>query len=504
MTLEDLLDAVDIDVEVLGRRDVTIAGLAADSRRVEPGDLFFALVGQHEDAHRYVPSAIRLGAAAVVTSRAEVAWGGVVPVVVSSDVRRCLALMAARFCGDPSRQLAAVAVTGTNGKTSVTYLIEAIWQAQGIPAGVVGTISYRYGGQVRPAPLTTPEALDLHGELAAMVRAGIGGVAVEVSSHALALERVRGCHWDVAVFTNLSHDHLDFHGDLETYYNAKATLFLDHLPKSAKPDPVAVLNVDDPFGARLARGVSCRLVTFGRDPSATVHPLDLEQTLDGIRGTLSVAGERVRVASSLIGQQHVYNIMAAVGVAHGMGVPRPAVEAGIRACSAIPGRLERVGAKDFTVFVDYAHTPHAMETALGTLRAMCAGRILTVFGCGGDRDRTKRPMMGEIAGRLSDVVVLTSDNPRTEDPYVILKEIERGLEKTDLERVDIETLMTGGAGYTSDPDRRWAIEFALRLARPGDIVFIAGKGHEDYQIVGIERRSFDDRREVRRLIGEVS
>ena len=504
MTLQNLLDAVDIDAEVLGRPDVTITGLAADSRRVQAGDLFFALVGQHEDAHRFVPDAVARGAAAVVAARVEPTWAGMVPVVVSSDVRRCLALMAAYFHGDPSRQLAAIAVTGTNGKTSVTYLVEAMWEAQGIPAGVVGTVNCRHGGQLRPATLTTPEALDLHAELAAMVGAGVKAVAVEVSSHALALERVRGCHWDVAVFTNLSHDHLDFHGDLETYYRVKASLFLDHLAGSAKPDPVAVINVDDPFGARLARAVTCRLLTFGRDLSATVHPVELDQKLDGIRGTLWADGERVVVASSLVGEQNVYNLMAAVGAAYGIGVPRGAIEAGIRRCAAVPGRLERIGKeRDFSVFVDYAHTPHAMESALAALRSMSNGRILTVFGCGGDRDRAKRPLMGAIAARLSDVVVLTSDNPRTEDPHAILREIEAGIRETDLARVDIGTLAAGGHGYTSDPDRRRAIRLALRLAHQGDIVLVAGKGHEDYQIVGSERRPFDDRAEVRRLLDEV-
>jgi len=413
--------------------------------------------------------------------------------------------MAARFHGDPSRHLVAVAVTGTNGKTSVTYLLEAIWKSQGIPAGVVGTISYRYGGHERPAALTTPEALDLHAELAAMVKAGVECAAVEVSSHALALGRVGGCHWDAAVFTNLSHDHLDFHGDLETYFSAKASLFLDHLSASSKPDPVAVINADDPFGVRLARQVRCRVVTFGRDPSATVHPLALEQDLSGIRGTLSVAGESMNVVSPLIGEQHVFNIMAAVAAAHGIGVPRRAVEVGITACTGAPGRLERVTmGRDFTVFVDYAHTPHALESALATLRTMCPGRILTVFGCGGDRDRAKRPLMGEIAGRLSDVVVLTSDNPRTEEPNIILAEIERGIEETCLARVDIATLVAEGRGYTTDPDRRGAIGLALKLARSRDIVLIAGKGHEDYQIIGTERRPFDDREEVRRLLGETS
>jgi UDP-N-acetylmuramoyl-L-alanyl-D-glutamate--2,6-diaminopimelate ligase len=504
VTLGNLLDAVDIETEVLGRRDVTIGGLTVDSRRVRAGDLFFALEGQHEDGHRFVQRAVAEGAVAVVATRREPAWGGV-PVVVTGQVRRCLGVMAARFYGDPSRRLTAAAVTGTNGKTTITYLLEAIWRANGTRAGVIGTVNYRHTGTLRPAVLTTPEALDLQAELATMVEAGVRGVAVEVSSHALALERVRGCHWDVAVFTNLSHDHLDFHGNLESYFQAKATLFHDHLCASAKPDPVAVVNVDDPRGARLAREIRGRLVTFGRSAGATVHPLDVEQTLSGIRGALCVAGERVAVESSLIGEPHLANLMAAAGAAHGLGLPMSAVEAGFRDCAVVPGRMERLHtANGFSVFVDYAHTPHALECTLMSLRPITAGRIITVFGCGGDRDPTKRPVMGEIAGRLSDVVVLTSDNPRTEDPCGILRDIERGIAETCLARVEPGALAGGESGYTVDVDRRRAIGLALQGAQPGDSILVAGKGHENYQLVGADRRRFDDREEVRSLLGLAS
>lgn len=501
MILQDLLDAVDIDTEVRGERSVRVSGLTADSRRVRPGDVFFALLGEHDDGSRFVPDAIARGAAAVVARAGDAAWRGV-PVVTTPDVRRCVARMAARFWGEPSAQLTAVAVTGTNGKTSLTYLMEAFWRAQGMVPGVVGTVSYRRNGKARPAPLTTPEAIDLQAELAAMVAEGVQGVAVEVSSHALALDRTRGCQWDVAVFTNLSHDHLDFHQDLESYYETKARLFLEHLPASTKPAPVAVVNIDDPYGQRLVRDVPCRAITFGRTESARVHPLRIEATLDGLRGELSVDGARVVVESPLVGAQHVYNIMAAAGVAHGLGMPTHAVEAGIRSCALVPGRLERVGAEaDFAVFVDYAHTPHALEGAIAALRPLTEGRVVTVFGCGGRRDRAKRPVMGEIAGRLSDVVVLTSDNPRTENAEAILREIEPGLRQTALPPATVEALRAGASGYVIEPDRRSAIELALAVARPGDIVLVAGKGHEDYQIVGTERHPFDDRAEVRRVLG---
>ncbi len=497
MTLGYLLDAVDASVEVLGSGSVAISGLALDSRRVRPGDVFFARLGQHADGHRFVSEAIRRGAAAVVATHADAAWQAV-PVVVAADVPRCLARMAARFHGDPSRALTAVGVTGTNGKTTVTYVIEAIWRAAGIPAGVIGTIGYRHAGTVHPAPLTTPEAPDLQAEFAGMVGDGVQAVAVEVSSHALALGRVQGCHWDAAVFTNLSHDHLDFHHDLESYYRAKASLFLELLPASAKPDPVAVINVDDPYGRRLAREFHGRRVTFGWDPAATVHPRDLDRTLDGIRGTLSVAGDTVRVESALVGDPHVDNLMAAAGVAHGLGVSHAAIAAGFRACTLVPGRVERIASGNgVAVFVDYAHTPDALERVLSTLRPLCGGRLVSVFGCGGDRDRAKRPMMGEVAGRLSDAVILTSDNPRTEDPVAILRDIEAGVARAGLAQAALAGLCDGHRGYAVESDRRRALAMALNVARPGDIVVVAGKGHEDYQIVGPERRSFDDRTEVR-------
>lgn len=500
MTLDDLLDAIDVPTEVLGPRNVGIAGLSADSRRVRAGDLFFACPGEREDGHRFVPDAIARGAHAVVVERAEPAWQSV-PLVVTSAVRRSLALVAAHFLGHPSRKLGAIAVTGTNGKTTVTYLLEAMWRAHGVPTGVIGTINYRHGDSIRPAPLTTPDALELQRELAVMAADGVGGVVVEVSSHALVLERVRACHWDAAVFTNLSHDHLDFHGDLEAYYQAKAALFLDHLPQSAKKDPVAIVCVDDAHGRRLASEIRGRLVTFGRDPSATVHPLHIEESLSGLRGSLSVAGEPVQVASSLIGGQHVLNLLAAAGAAYGIGLPRSSIEAGIRACPRVPGRLEPVETgSDVVVFVDYAHTPDALEGALKALRPLCSGRLVTVFGCGGDRDRGKRPLMGEIAGRRSDVVILTSDNPRTEDPLGILTEIEPGIERAGAQRLGAEALANGGSGYVREPDRRRAIALALEVARAGDVVLVAGKGHEDYQIIGTERLPFDDRAELRAVL----
>ncbi len=505
MILEYLVDAVDVSTDVVGSGRVVIEGLSLDSRRVRPGDLFFARSGQRQDGHRYVRDAIASGAAAVVATHAEPEWAAV-PVVLTADVPRCLALMAARFYGEPSRRLAAVAVTGTNGKTTTTYLLDAIWRASGCSAGVIGTISYRHAGAVHAAPLTTPEACDLQAELAGMVRDGVAAVAVEVSSHALALDRVRGCQWDAGVFTNLSHDHLDFHHDLESYFVAKARLFREHLPASTKPDPVAVVNIDDPYGRRLAAEYRGRLVTFGRDSSATVHPREIERSLAGLHGALSVAGQALPIASRLVGEPHLDNLMAAAGAAYGLGIPLATIAAGLEACAVVPGRVERIddGDRDgdgIAVFVDYAHTPDALARVLATLRPLGQGRLIAVFGCGGDRDRTKRPIMGEAAARACDVVILTSDNPRTEDPTAILGEIEAGVIRGGMARTVVGNAQTVRRGYGIESDRRGAIAMALALARRGDIVVIAGKGHEDYQIVGTEKRVFDDRVEVRALLG---
>jgi UDP-N-acetylmuramoyl-L-alanyl-D-glutamate--2,6-diaminopimelate ligase len=501
MTLEHLLDAVDVTVDVRGSRHVAVSGLAVDSRRVAAGDVFFACEGQRQDGHRFIGEAIARGAAAVVVERDDYRRAGDVPFVVTPAVRRCLAAMAARFYGEPSRRLVALAVTGTNGKTTTTYLLEAIWRASGASAGVIGTINQRYAGVARPAPLTTPDALDLQRILAAMLAAGVEAVAVEVSSHALALDRVHGCHWDAAVFTNLTHDHLDFHRDLEDYYAAKARLFQEHLRRSEKAARVAVVGVDNVFGRRLAGEIDGRVVTFGSTPAADVHPLEVRQTLRGMEGTVSVLGVPLRVSSALIGVHHLQNIMAAAGTARGLGLPLDVVEAGIRDCGTPPGRLERVSScAGPAVFVDYAHTPDALEGAIAALRALCAGRLITVFGCGGDRDRSKRPLMGEVAARLSDVVIVTSDNPRTEDPEGILSDIEPGIRRGGLAPVGASAARAQASGYIREPDRRAAIAQALEIAGSADVVLIAGKGHEDYQIIGTERRHFDDREEVRTLL----
>jgi UDP-N-acetylmuramoyl-L-alanyl-D-glutamate--2,6-diaminopimelate ligase len=497
MRLGDLLDgygAVTID----GSADVDVRRVVSDSRRVGPGDVFVAVRGHVDDGRRHVADALARGAV-VVVSDDDVAAPGAVR-VRCADSRRLLARMAARVAGDPSAALTLVGVTGTNGKTTTTYLLESIWRAAGLRTGVIGTISYRIGDEERPAPFTTPEAPELQGLLADMRQASVTHVAMEVSSHALALHRPDGLRFNAAAFSNLTRDHLDFHGDFDAYYAAKARLFLELLPASGKPGAAAVINVDDPAGARLAGEVSGRVVRVGRDGAVDVQLADVESTLEGTRGVLVLGGHRLPFTSPLVGAPHAENVALAAATAWVLGTDPAAIAAGVAAAEPPPGRVERIAGGGFTVVVDYAHSPDALERLLAAMRPLTPGSLITVFGCGGDRDRGKRPLMGEAAARFSDVVVITSDNPRTEDPMRILADIEPGVRGGGLAPLVAPT--AGQRGYLVEADRQAAITLAIRLARPGDLVVVAGKGHEDYQIVGTEKRHLDDREEVRRALQE--
>jgi UDP-N-acetylmuramoyl-L-alanyl-D-glutamate--2,6-diaminopimelate ligase len=498
-------------VHVQGSLEVEIAQVAYDSRFVRPGALFFALPGVKTDGARFLDQARANGARAVVAPDAVAqAWlanhaGASLPTVVSHDSPRALlGVVADRFHRSPSTQLALVGVTGTSGKTTTTYLLESIWRAQGWSPGVIGTVNYRYNGKELPAPFTTPEAVELQALLADMVTADVSHVVMEVSSHALVQERVHGCRWDGAVFTNLGRDHLDFHTDLDDYFAAKSRLFLNELANSDKPDRFAVINSDDPWGAKLASAaLPGRVLTYGFQPDALASVREAEKNFHGLSGTLRLQGDTVRFSSQLLGEPHLYNILAAATAAYAMGVSLTAIADGIRACDHVPGRMESIVAgQPFTVLVDYAHKPDALEKVLRSVRQMATKRLLTVFGCGGDRDRGKRPLMGEAAGRFSDVVILTSDNPRTEDPWRILAEAEPGLLQAGLPKEDDPGAIGSlRKGYLVLEDRRAAIQAALVGAQPGDVVFIAGKGHEDYQIIGTTKHHFDDREEVRAYLG---
>jgi len=467
-------------------RAIECSGIAYDSRRVSPGEIFVALPGRQADGVSFADAAIAAGAAAVVAERPAVGRASV-PWVAVPDARLALATLSGAFFGHPSRELQVVGVTGTNGKTTVSYLVRAILDEAGLTCGLVGTVSYGVGGQAVAATRTTPEAPDLQRLLREMVAAGCRACAMEVSSHALVLRRADGTRFAGAVFTNLTRDHLDFHAGMDDYFAAKRRLF-----EMLSSDAPAVVNADDPRGAGMAEAAT-RRVTYAIDRSADVRPGPVSYSLDGLEFDVPMPEGPIHVRSQLVGRPNVYNILAAVAVTVALGVPLAAVEAGLRRLTGVPGRFEVVSSPsdDVTVVVDYAHTDDALRNLLETARPLARKRIVTVFGAGGDRDRTKRPLMGMVAGRLSDLVVLTSDNPRGEDPERIIEEVRRGAEPETRRR---------GAEIVSMPDRREAIFHAIHFAMPGDMVLVAGRGHEQHQEIAGKVVAFDDARVSREAL----
>jgi UDP-N-acetylmuramoyl-L-alanyl-D-glutamate--2,6-diaminopimelate ligase len=486
MWLQELMDNVPgIDLE--GEARVQITGISYDSRRVVPGDLFVALKGAKTDGALFIREAIQKGAVALASDH-EFAFRPPVPALRVGDARQFLAQASRCLFQDPASRLRLTAITGTNGKTTTCYLMDAIFRRAGLRCCLVGTLGAKIGDRLFPITHTTPEASDLTAFLQQAVQDGCTHGALEVSSHALAMKRVFGTRFTVGVFSNLTPEHLDFHGDMESYYQTKRLLFAS---EGANGIETAVINMDDPYGRRLATEVPGPVLRYGFDHHAELHVLDCRTRITGTVLRLATPGGELPVSSRLVGQPNVYNIMAAAGAALSLGMDPVHVCQGIESLDGVPGRLELVrGGQDFTVIVDYAHTPDALEKLLETVRQLTRGRVVTVFGCGGDRDRKKRPMMGEIAARRSDFVVATSDNPRTEDPLEILREIEPGLKR-------------GPARYRLEPDRREAIRSALKLATGGDAVVIAGKGHEGSQIVGSRTLPFDDRMVAQELIGQL-
>ncbi len=508
MRLREFLTLQEVE-QAQGNLDQKVNGLTYDSRKVGDGLVFFAIPGEKFDGHNYIAEAASRGAAAVVMARKAAPEGATF--VRVNDVRRTMGLWSAHFFGRPSDRVKLVGVTGTNGKTTVSYLIESMLSEAGLEPGVVGTVNYRYCKREIPSHHTTPESVDLQSLLAEMIRAGVKSVVMEVSSHALTQERVRGLEFDVAVFTNLSRDHLDYHTDMDDYFAAKSKLFTDHLRSSAKPKKAAVIYGTDPRGRQLIdkiSGTGIEVWSYGEDDRWDIYPCDVKSGVSGLHGKLQVKDKQIEFSSPLIGAANLQNLMGAVGTGLALGLPINAVLSGIQKLKFVPGRLEKVdNPLELAILVDYAHTPDALEKVLAAVRPLTRGKVVTVFGCGGDRDRGKRPLMGEIAARLSDCVVVTSDNPRTEDALSILADVEAGVQKTGLrkfgpwDRVDPKAAASGQQerkrGYTVEPDRRAAIRTALRAARRGDLVLIAGKGHEDYQILGQQRIHFDDREVAR-------
>ena len=472
--------AVDrVDLSPWGRAlDVACHGVTHDSRQVARGWIFVALRGLKVDGSDFARQAIDAGAVAVVAER-PVPAAPTVPWIVVSDARLALAWLAAEFAGHPSRQMRVVGITGTNGKTTTGYLVSAIFEAAGIRCGLIGTVKYRIGDREMTAGRTTPEAPELQTMMREMVDAGCGACAMEVSSHALALRRADGIQFAAGVFTNLSRDHLDFHADMEEYFAAKRRLF-ELLPAGA---PAAV-NMDDPRGSGMAEAAT-RPVSYAINRPADVTPGPLAFSLDGLAFDIRTPRGTVRVRSPLMGRPNVYNILAAVGATAALDLPLDAIERGLADLGGVPGRFERVssGADDITVVVDYAHTDDALRNLLEMARPLAARRLITVFGAGGDRDRTKRPLMGMVAARLSDVVVITSDNPRSEDPQRIVDEVNLGAQPETRQR-HVEV--------TSVIDRRQSIFRGVTEASAGDLVLIAGKGHEKYQEINGRKVPFDD------------
>ena len=495
MRLSDLIATLGT-CEVLGPADAEVTGIAYDSRRVQPGDLFVPWSGGRRfgDGHRFIPEAIDRGAAAVVAQRGAdfdaAAVAARVPLVVVADSRRALAVLAARFYGEPSLKLRLIGVTGTNGKTTTTHLIRELLESDGRSTGLIGTIHYLIGQRRVPADRTTPQAPDIQALLAEMAADGCQAAVMEVASIALVQERVTGCEFDVAVFTNLTQDHLDDHGSMEAYAAAKRRLFemLGDGPAGGPPRKTgpkyAVVNIDDPESARIQAACRVPVVTYAIDRPATWTAGDIRVDGAGTAFRLRWPGGECPARMPLMGRFNVYNAMAALAVASGEGVPLERAIERLGRVQPVAGRFERVDAgQPFPVIVDYAHTPDGLANVLETAREFTRGRLIVVFGCGGDRDPGKRPRMGEVAARAADYVILTSDNPRSEDPEAILAAIEEGIAGSEYARRPRERIV----------DRRAAIARAIELAQDDDVVIIAGKGHETYQIFRDRTIPFDDR-----------
>jgi UDP-N-acetylmuramoyl-L-alanyl-D-glutamate--2,6-diaminopimelate ligase len=466
--------------------DLGVAEIAYDSRKVRPGALFVAIRGEKTDGNKFVSDAIARGAIAIVSEQTRPeSIPAVFPWIKVPDARKALACVAANYFGHPAEVLKLVGITGTNGKTTTSYLVDSILRAAGCEVGLFGTIAYRLVRETRPAIHTTPESLDLQNFLADVVRAGGTHAVLEASSHALALDRLWGCPFAAAIFTNLTRDHLDYHKNFEDYFAAKRRLFEG---TGAAAPGAGVINRDDAYGKQLA-GLAARTLTYGLEPGADITTRKPAISISGLEFTAETPVGKIDVRSPLVGRINVYNILAAIGAGVALDLAREVIAAGIAQLPSVPGRFERIDAgQPFLVVVDYAHTDDALRNLLSTAKELNAdGRIITLFGCGGDRDRTKRPLMGEAAGRSSDIVVLTSDNPRSEDPLLIINDAIVGVQRTK-------------AKFLVEPDRERAIEIALDQARPGDIVLLAGKGHETSQVLRDRTIDFDDRQMARRML----
>jgi UDP-N-acetylmuramoyl-L-alanyl-D-glutamate--2,6-diaminopimelate ligase len=485
--LRSLLEGVEVR-SAPPSSEMWIHQVVCDSRKARAGALFVAIQGVATDGNLYANDAVSRGATAVLSAtKAPADWPRKIPWLQVSEPRKALAITAANFYGRPAKALKLVGVTGTNGKTTTTSLIDSILRASGAKTGLFGTIAYHTPRGEHPAPNTTPESLDLQSFFAEIRDAGGSYATLEASSHALAMDRLWGCHFAAAVFTNLTRDHIDFHKTFEDYFEAKRRLFEG---TGAGMPEVAVVNTDDEWGKKLV-GLGKKTLTYGLQNGVDLKAKKFQLSFNGLSFLAQTPNGVIQVESALVGRINVYNILAAIGAAIGLGISNETIEAGIRNLRAVSGRFQSVDrGQPFLVVVDYAHTDDALENLIRTARELNAkGRIITVFGCGGSRDRTKRPIMGELAGRLSDLSILTSDNPRQEDPLKIISDIVVGMQKS-------------GGKYLIEPDRAKAIYLAIDEAQAGDIVLLAGKGHEDYQIFAEHTIHFDDREEAQKALQE--
>jgi UDP-N-acetylmuramyl-tripeptide synthetase len=533
--LLELLKSIDpISVDVLGAKrkaqstkrrnndehdanlmDMDITSIHCRAQEVQPGGMFVALKGQTADGHDFMHQAFENGVAAVVAqkeppqpclneSQAQTAQAQPIFIRVT-DTRRAMAELAARFYGDPSANMTLIGITGTNGKTTVAYLVESILLQAGYKTGVIGTINYRYADKIFQNPMTTPESLDLQRILAQMQSEEITHVVMEVSSHAMELGRIRHCWLDVAVFTNLSQDHLDFHGDMQSYWNSKKRLFTEYLTQGPKKEAAAaVVNCDDSKGLELAGDLQVPVIRTGSTFDGEIKAGEFQCDLIGTAGKVATPGGSFDFKTPLVGVHNVENILTAVGVAAALNIAPHTIKIGLEAMSAIPGRLESITNNSGRfVYVDYAHTPDALENAVTALKEIAPARIICVFGCGGDRDQQKRPLMGDVVARLCDLAIVTSDNPRSENPLAIIEQILPGVRHSQGVEYSSASIKSGfdAKGFVVEPDRRQAIELGIRASRPGDAVLIAGKGHETYQILADRTIDFDDREEARRALG---
>jgi len=483
--LRELFDGAEATLPSSADR-IEIQQVSCDSRRVVKGALFFALHGAKADGNAFIEDAVKRGAVAIASEEpAPKGFPRGVTWVRVPEPRKALATTAANFFGDPAKALQLVAVTGTNGKTTTTSLVDAIVKASGARTGMFGTIAYHTPLRDYPAPNTTPESVELQGFLAEIRDAGGKFAVLEASSHSLAMDRLWGCHFQAAVFTNLTREHMDYHKTFEDYFAAKRRLFEG---TGAGAPEVAVLNADDSYGKQLA-GLAKSTVTYGLESQAEITTKKFQLSFEGLSFAAQTPNGRVQVNSRLVGRINVYNLLAAIGAAQALGLSIEIIEKGIQDLESVSGRFQRLDqGQPFLVIVDYAHTDDALENLIRTARELNPkGRIITLFGCGGLKDRTKRPVMGEVTGRLSDLTILSSDNPRTEDPLKIISDIIVGLQKT-------------AGKYLIEPDREKAISMAMDEARAGEIVLLAGKGHENYQILADRTLEFDDREVARRAL----